>query len=42
MKYDVVIDDPGAYTKTWTSSSSLSFRGGERLAEDICLDKLSK
>jgi hypothetical protein len=42
MKYDVVIDDPGAYTKSWTSSSSLSFRQGEKLAEDICLDKVSK
>jgi hypothetical protein len=42
MKYEVAIDDPGAYTRTWTSSSSLSFRPGERLAEDICLDKISK
>jgi hypothetical protein len=42
MTYDVVIDDPGAYTRPWTSSSSFSFRAGERLAEDICLDKASK
>jgi len=42
MKYEVTIDDPGAYTRPWTSSSSLSFRPGERLAEDICLDKISK
>ena len=42
MKYEVVIDDPGAYSHTWTSSSSLSFRRGEKLAEDICLDKISK
>ncbi len=42
MKYDVDIDDPGAYTEPWTSSSSLSFRPGEKLAEDICLDKISK
>ncbi|MGA2879823.1 MAG: hypothetical protein ABSG13_12805 [Bryobacteraceae bacterium] len=42
MKYEVTIDDPGAYTKPWTSSSSLSFRPGEKLAEDICLDKISK
>jgi hypothetical protein len=41
MKYDVVIDDPGAYTKSWTSSNSFSFRPGEKLAEDICLDKIS-
>jgi hypothetical protein len=42
MKYDVAIDDPGAYTQSWTSSNTLSFRPGERLAEDICLDKISK
>jgi hypothetical protein len=42
MKYEVVIDDPGAYTQSWTSSSSLSFRPGEKLAEDICLDKISR
>jgi hypothetical protein len=42
MRYDVEIDDPGAYTQPWTSSSSLSFRPGEKLAEDICLDKISK
>lgn len=42
MKYEVVIDDPGAYTRSWTSASSLSFRPGGRLEEDICLDKLSK
>jgi len=42
MRYDVVIDDPGAYTQSWTFSSSLSFHRGEKLAEDICLDKISK
>ena len=42
MRYDVEIDDPGAYTQPWTSSSSLSFRPGEKLEEDICLDKISK
>ncbi len=42
MKYEVTIDDPGAYTQTWTSSSSFSFRPGEKLQEDICLDKISK
>jgi hypothetical protein len=40
MKYDVVIDDPGAYTRFWTFGSSLSFYPGEKLAEDICLDKI--
>jgi hypothetical protein len=42
MQYDIVIDDPGAYTRSWSSSSSLSFGRGEKLAEDICLDKISK
>ena len=42
MKYEVVIDDPGAYTQSWTSSSTLSSRKGGRLEEDICLDKISK
>jgi hypothetical protein len=39
MKYTVEIDDPGAYTHAWASSSSLSFHPGERLVEDICLDR---
>lgn len=42
MKYDVVIDDPGAYTQAWTSSSNLLFHPGEKPAEDICLDKISR
>jgi hypothetical protein len=42
MKYEVTIDDPGAYTKTWMSTSTLAFHPGEKLAEDICLDKISK
>ena len=42
MKYDVVIDDPGAYTHSWAASNSLSFRPGGKLEEDICLDKISK
>jgi len=42
MKYEVTIDDPRAYARTWTTSSTLTFKRGERLGEDICLDKLSK
>jgi hypothetical protein len=42
MKYEVVIDDPGAYMQTWAVGSTFAFRPGERLAEDICLDKISK
>jgi hypothetical protein len=39
MKYEVVIDDPGTYSRSWSTTSSLVFRAGEKLAEDICLDK---
>jgi hypothetical protein len=42
MRYEVVIDDPGAYTKSWGSSGTFSFRPGARLEEDICLDKIAK
>ena len=42
MKYEVTIDDPGAYTQSWTFGSSFSFYPGEKLAEDICLDKISR
>lgn len=41
MKYEVVIDDPGAYTRSWASGSTFSFRPGGKLAEDICVDKMS-
>lgn len=42
MKYEVEIDDPGAYTKSWTAGADLSFTAGGKLEEDICLDKASK
>jgi hypothetical protein len=42
IKYEVVIDDPGAYTRSWGVSSTLAFRPGDKLTEDICLDKISK
>ncbi len=41
MNYEVTIEDPGAYTRAWNSTSTILFRPGERLEEDICLDKLS-
>ena len=40
MKYEVTIDDPGAYTRPWTTSNSLSFQPRGALEEDICLDKI--
>jgi hypothetical protein len=42
MNYEVAIDDPGAYTRQWVSGSKLTFQPGEKLQEDICLDKLDK
>jgi len=39
MNYEVTIEDPGAYTEAWKSTSTLEFRKGQRLEEDICLDK---
>ncbi len=39
MRYEVTIDDPGAYARPWTVRSTVSFRPGGRLEEDICLDK---
>jgi len=42
MQYEVVIDDPGAYTRSWSASTTFVFRPGDKLSEDICLDKISK
>jgi hypothetical protein len=42
MKYEVTIDDPGAYTQPWSAISSFNFRPDENLEEDICLDKIAK
>jgi hypothetical protein len=36
MKYEVTVDDPGAYTKSWTSSTTIPFQPGEQLMEYIC------
>jgi len=38
MKYEVTIEDPGAYSKPWTASATIPFRQGERLQEFICLE----
>lgn len=38
MKYEAIIDDPGAYTQGWTISASIPFRSGERLLEYLCVD----
>jgi hypothetical protein len=38
LKYEVTIDDPGAYTKTWTSSWNLKWIAGEELPIYYCQD----
>jgi hypothetical protein len=38
LKYEVTIDDPGAYTKTWTSSWDLKWIAGEELPVYYCQD----
>jgi hypothetical protein len=38
LKYEVTIDDPGAYTKTWTSGWNLKWVAGEELPVYYCQD----
>jgi hypothetical protein len=36
LKYEVTIDDPGAYSNPWTASNTVSWRPGFQLMEFIC------
>ena len=36
LKYEVTIDDPGAYSKPWTTSNTVRWRPGFQLMESIC------
>ncbi len=36
LKYEVTIDDPGAYAKPWTTSNTIHWRPGMELTESIC------
>ena len=36
LKYEVTVDDPGAYTKTWTGGFNLRWNAGAELFEYIC------
>lgn len=36
LRYEVTIDDPGAYTRPWSASWELSWVGGEALPTHIC------
>jgi len=38
LKYEVTIDDPGAYTATWTSGFPMQWTDGSELFEYICQD----
>ncbi len=38
LRYEVTIDDPGAYTRTWTSSWTLRWVSGEELPVYYCQD----
>jgi hypothetical protein len=38
LKYEVTIDDPGAYTKPWSSSWTLQWIAGEELPPYYCQD----
>jgi hypothetical protein len=38
LKYEVTIDDPGAYTATWTGGFMLRWTAGGELFEYVCQD----
>jgi hypothetical protein len=38
MTYDLTVDDPGAYTTTWTRSSAMRFAANSELFEYVCQD----
>ena len=36
LKYEVTVDDPGAYTKIWNGGFNLRWNGGAELFEYVC------
>jgi len=38
LKYEVTVDDPGAYTAPWTSSATMRWNAGQELFEYVCQD----
>ena len=38
MKYEVTVDDPGAYTETWSNSFQMRWQAGPELFEYVCQD----
>ena len=38
MRYEVTVEDPGAYTRPWSSGWTLRWVGGETLPVHFCQD----
>jgi hypothetical protein len=38
MTYEITVDDPGAYTATWSNTSQMRFGANSELFEYICQD----
>jgi hypothetical protein len=38
LEYEVTIDDPGAYTRSWTSTSTLQWVANKEMPEHLCQD----
>jgi hypothetical protein len=38
LKYEVTVDDPGAYTQTWSNSFEMRWTPGQELFEYVCQD----
>jgi hypothetical protein len=36
MRYDLIVDDPGAYTKPWGGTMNLRLEAGTELFEYVC------
>jgi hypothetical protein len=38
MKYEVTVDDPGAYTAPWTNTFNMRWGAGQEMFEYVCQD----
>jgi hypothetical protein len=38
LRYEVTVDDPGAYTATWSNTFQMRWNGGQELFEYVCQD----
>jgi len=41
LKYDLTVEDPGAYTRPWSSSSTLRWVAGQEMPRHLCQDNRS-